>query len=300
MPLRTHKLKFIRKGESVLKENNIQLSTELLDEIVKEAYKQGVQDAQEKKDRQKEGYKKKVELGKHLKDNYGSFYFDFYNKIEKILEPQLLVRTLYLCSYLNFNNDLMINRKHMTEKDLSKIWKISEKQATRDKNKLIDNNILIINSDESLSINKLYFRKGDIMRDEAVESVRIFDNAIRELYEKCTPREHKKLALLYKLIPYVNNNWNIVCKNIHEENKDLIEPYELKDLVKILGVSNVTKLRNDLLKLTVGGEPVVMIQLVLNKSRILINPKIYYKGTRLNEVKCIEDDIRQILNKYKN
>ena len=284
-------------------EEDIQLTPELLDEIVKEAYKQGVQDAQEKKDRQKEGYKKRIgqeELKKHFKHNYGSFYFDFYNKIEKILEPQLLVRTLYLCSYLNFNNDLMINRKHMTEKDLSKIWKISERQATRDKNKLIDNNILIINSDESLSINKLYFRKGDIMRDEVVESVRIFDNAIRELYEKCTSREHKKLALLYKLIPYVNNNWNIVCKNIHEENKDLIEPYELKDLVKILGVSNVTKLRNDLLKLTVGGEPVVMIQLVLNKSRILINPKIYYKGTRLNEVKCIEDDIRQILNKDKN
>ena len=54
---------------------------------------------------------------------------------------------------------------------------------------------------------------------------------------------------------------------------------------------------DDLLKLTVNGQPVVMIQLVLNKSRILINPKVYYKGTRLDEVKNIEDDIRQILNK---
>ena len=139
-----------------------------------------------------------------------------------------------------------------------------------------------------------------MMREEAIESVRIFDEAIRELYERCTPREHKKLALLYKLLPYINNNWNIVCKNTHEENKDLIEPYELKDLVKLLGVSNVTKLKNDLLKLTVNGQPVVMIQLVLNKSRILINPKVYYKGTRLDDVKNIEEDIQQILNKGKS
>ena len=51
------------------------------------------------------------------------------------------------------------------------------------------------------------------------------------------------------------------------------------------------------LRVWVNGQPVVMIQLVLNKSRILINPKVYYKGTRLDEVKNIEDDIRQILNK---
>ena len=63
---------------------------------------------------------------------------------------------------------------------------------------------------------------------------------------------------------------------------------------------NITRFRNDLLKLTVDGQPVVMIQLVLNKSRILINPKVYYKGTRLDEVKNIEDDIRQILNKGKS
>ena len=43
-----------------------------------------------------------------------------------------------------------------------------------------------------------------------------------------------------------------------------------------------------------------MIQLVLNKSRILINPKVYYKGTRLDDVKNIEEDIQQILNKGKS
>lgn len=280
---------------------DINLSSELLDEILKEAYKKGIEDAQEKKENQKKGYKKKVELGKHFKDNYGSFYFDFYLKIEKILEPQLLVRTLYLCSYLDYNNNLIIKKDRLIYKrDLPRILRLSNKQSDRTKDELIDKNILIINEDESLSINKKYFRRGDIMREEAIESVRIFDEAIRELYERCTPREHKKLALLYKLLPYINNNWNIVCKNVHEENKELIIPYQLKEIAELLGEKNVTRFKNNLLKLTVNGQPVVMIQLVLNKSRILINPKVYYKGTRLDDVKNIEDDIRQILNKKKN
>lgn len=277
---------------------DINLSSELLDEILKEAYKKGIEDAQGKKENQSKGYKKRIELGKHFKDNYGSFYFDFYIKIEELLEPQLLVRTLYLCSYLDYNNDLIIKKgRPIYKRDLPYILRLSNKQSDRTRDELIDKNILIINENESLSINKKYFRRGDMMREEAIESVRIFDEAIRELYERCTPREHKKLALLYKLLPYINNNWNIVCKNVHEENKDLIEPYELKEIAKVLGVTNVTRFKNDLLKLTVNGQPVVMIQLVLNKSRILINPKVYYKGTRLDEVKNIEDDIRQILNK---
>ena len=284
-------------------EEDIQLTPELLDEIVKEAYKQGVQDAQEKKDRQKEGYKKRIgqeELKKHFKHNYGSFYFDFYIRIEELLNDSLLSRTLYLCSYLDFDNNLVIKKGKPINKDnLHIILRMGKRQSDRTRDDLIKKGILIMNQDGNFSINKKYFRKGDIMREESVETIRVFDNAIRELYERCTPREHKKLALLYKLIPYINNNWNIVCKNIHEENRDLIEPYELKEIAKILGVTNITRFRNDLLKLTVDGQPVVMIQLVLNKSRILINPKVYYKGTRLDEVKNIEDDIRQILNKEK-
>ena len=277
-------------------EEDIQLTPELLDEIVKEAYKKGVEDAQGRKERQKEGYKKRLgqeELKKHFKHNYGSFYFDFYIRIEELLNDSLL-----LCSYLDFDNNLVIKKEKPINKDnLHIILRISKKQSDRTRDDLIKKDILIMNQDESFSINKKYFRKGDIMREESVETVRVFDNAIRELYESCTPREHKKLALLYKLIPYINNNWNIVCKNINEENRELIEPYELKEIAKVLGVTNVTRFKNDLLKLTVNGQPVVMIQLVLNKSRILINPKVYYKGTRLDEVKNIEDDIRQILNK---
>lgn len=283
------------KGENMTEDIN--LSSELLDEILKEAYKKGIEDAQEKKENQNKGYKKKVELRKHFKDNYGSFYFDFYLKIEKILDAQLLVRTLYLCSYLDYNNKIVNKGKNVYERDLPYILRISEKQTKRDVDKLIKNNILIIDKDNSLYINKLYFRKGDIVKKEAVESIRIFDDAIKELYEKCKPREHKKLALLYKLIPYINNNWNIVCKNIHEENKELIIPYQLKEIAELLGEKNITRFKNNLLNLTIGGEPVVMIQLVFNRSRILINPKVYYKGTRLKDVKSIEEDIRLILNR---
>ena len=66
-------------------EEDIQLTPELLDEIIKEAYKKGVEDAQGRKERQKEGYKKRIEqeeFYKQLKFICGSFYFDYYNKFK--------------------------------------------------------------------------------------------------------------------------------------------------------------------------------------------------------------------------
>ena len=47
-------------GGGKIMEEEIQLTTELLDEIVKEAYKKGVEDAQGRKERQKKGYKKRL------------------------------------------------------------------------------------------------------------------------------------------------------------------------------------------------------------------------------------------------
>ena len=283
-------------------DGKIVLTTEELDTIIKETYKTGVEDSQKKNDNRSNGYLKKLEkedFHKHIKKNYGSFYFSFYNKVIDILEPQYLVRALYLCSFLNYDNNLFIKKhKRMYLKDLQCVLMLQEKETRKTKNELFKNNILIINEDKSISINEKFFKKGDIMKNG--DKARIFDKSIKELYENATPREHKKLALLYRLIPYVNNNWNIVCKNVHEEDRNNIEPYTLKELSEVLGVKNVTRFKNDLLKITIDGVPAVMIQLVFNTNRILINPKIYYKGTRYDDVKVIEDDIKEIVKNKVN
>lgn len=70
----------------------------------------------------------------------------------------------------------------------------------------------------------------------------------------------------------------------------------MKTLCKLLNQSNVTKLKRDLLSLTVNGRPVVLMASVMNKSVILINPAIYYKGTRVEDVDNIEEMINKVMS----
>lgn len=251
-----------------------------------------------------EKLKDKNEFKLHIKEKYGSFYFSYYNELLEIIQPQFITRFLYLSCYMNYDNVLVINKitRHIPiyEEDLRSILKLGKTETYATKNTLVENGLLIINEDGTMSINSKYCKKGDIVKNNKSDKVRIFDCSVKELYEKATPKEHKKIALLFKLLPYINLRWNVICSNVEEELKERVSPYTMKDTMNLLGLTNITRFKNDLLSLTVGGEPVVMIILVRDKSTIVINPKVYYKGVNLNELKVIEDDIDMTVLKHIN
>lgn len=239
------------------------------------------------------------EFKEYIKANYGSFYFYFYKRLLDKIEPQYLTRFLYLCTYANYKNKLIEDNKTraipINENELQILLGLSRMETYRTKTALLNNNLIFINNNV-VEINPKYCKKGEIMKNKNIEKTRVFNNAIRELYENSLPREHKKLALLFQMLPYINLKWNIVCKDITEEIRENVEPYSIKELMLLLNQTNVTRFKNDLLNLTVGGESVVLIQLANNNNCITINPKIYYKGTQLDDLKYIEDHIAMLSN----
>ena len=65
----------------------------------------------------KEEYKKyisaKTDFQNCINENFGSFYFNFYNSISPTLERQYKFRFIYLCTYLKYNdNRLMYKQKN--------------------------------------------------------------------------------------------------------------------------------------------------------------------------------------------
>ena len=213
------------------------------------------------------------------------FYFKCYkNVLELDIPKQYLFRYTYLCTYLDYDGKLkiMVNgkKKAITERDLQEILKLSEREARNTKNELIKYGLIIINEDGTISINSKYAIKGEVKRKKLRGGARIMINGIREIYEKSKPIEHKRLALLIQLLPYVNYNYNIICFNPDEEDKDKIIPMGLKDLCKITDYNerNWRKLKNELLRITVGGTPVIAVTEIYNGHAVSINPKIYYKG----------------------
>lgn len=235
-----------------------------------------------------ENKKSKDEFKRYIDFNCGSFYFNFYDRYK--MEAQYMTRFLYLCCFMDYDNRLILKDNKMktliTENILIEILKISRAEAFNTKKFLIDNEFLII-KEKQIYVNEKYCKRGKIIKNKRVNKVRVFENSIKEIYEKSTAKEHKKLSLLFDLLPYLNLKWNMICKNTDEEILECVEAYTLKEMANLLGAKNITRFKKSLLSLTVNEQPVVLIQEILNKTYITINPKIYYKGTTIDELKYV-------------
>ena len=121
--------------------------------------------------------------------------------------------------------------------------------------------------------------------------VRIFEDAIRALYEKATPREHKQLGLLIEMLPLINLKYNVVCENPSCELEGEIVPINLSRLAEKLGYgvdkNSASKLKRGLFNIKVAGEYVIMVSSTGNGSFVTVNPRVFYKGTLLENVEYL-------------
>lgn len=263
------------------------------DESYRLGYLRGVEDSQKKKEETKdivEMVHNQNEFQLCVKNNCGSFYFNFYKRLLDKIEPQYLTRFLYLCTYLDYEGRLVkkVGKTNVIirESELQFILKLSRAETYNTKIVLINNNLIEI-KDSVIYINQEYCRKGDIMKNSKVQKVRMFDDAIKELYETSTRTEHKRLALLFQLLPYVNLRWNVICKNPKEEILEEIKPYSIKELMVLLEQTNITRFKKCLLDLTVSGESVIMFNKKKNGDLLTVNPKVYYKGVDIDELEYL-------------
>lgn len=262
--------------------------------------KEEFEEKAEKQKNKEEGYfrkNKNDELFIFIDENYGSFYFNNYTKLLKALnnDSALLFRFLYLCTFADYDNYLKFgefrNNKHheyMSDLDFKEVFGLSKQAAINLRNTLYD--LGLISSDGSkIKVNPQYFSRGLLRESAMLDSSRVFDNGIRELYYKSKPREHKKIGLIVLLLPYLNTYHNVLCKKPFESNIKQIEPLTINEICKILGYSddNQDKIKKTLQSATVGNDPVVAyISHALGKF-FLINPAIFYKGDNLSDLKFI-------------
>ena len=226
-----------------------------------------------------------------LKQLCGNFYFNYYDKLLNILEPQMIVRFLYLCTYMDYENRLVmrdgVRNVPLYLSGFKNILKLSTAETYNTINALIESGVIYITDKEVVYINDLYCEKGGIKKSKN-DKVRIFNDGIKYIYENTSATAHKRVALLIRLLPYVNFRYNVLCKNVDEEILELVEPYTLKELCGLLGVSNVTKLKKDLLNIEVKKYPTISFHETKNAKLIAVNPMVYYKGSDINDIYWLE------------
>lgn len=223
-----------------------------------------------------------------------------FNKLE--IDRANISRLIYLSTYIDYNDrqeNLLVKHsenykiEHLSRNKIKKLLKLSEKSFIDFMNNMIENK-LIFKVDEKYYITNEYFSKGEV--DANGDYTRIFINTTRMLFENCTARQHKHLSYLYQLIPFMNYNLNVLCKNSKETDISKLEKLSLKEICKILNIStdckSTNRFENNLLKLyiIIDEKKQYVFKRVIVKGYnckndyFVINPNISWSGNNFEEI----------------
>lgn len=227
------------------------------------------------------------ELSEIIASECGSFYFNFFNGGLDMLDVKesIKLRFLYLCTYTNYAEKGMYlvhdNGRKMDRGSLMDVLNLSEVEFKRTISALIKSQLLIQDG-MNYMINKDLIYRGKLNKAKSKERYsRIFDNGLRELYSNCSPKQHKQLYYLFKLLPYVNVKCNAICQNPSEDIIEDVVPLRLSEICEVVGYNpkNSGRFERDILQLQLFGE-YAMLGIKNGKGVwYKINPRLLYAGT---------------------
>lgn len=145
---------------------------------------------------------------------------------------------------------------------------------------------IIHNANDVYCLDSKFFSVGEIKTE--LDYIRLFCDSTRELYEGCvSTAEHKTLSYIFKMIPYVNRQTNILSYNQEEQAKDAIifMPFSKFCTLVDYDATHAARLRKALLQYRINGELAVgffddLTQLTDSGSYVLVNPKLFFGGLR--------------------
>lgn len=225
-------------------------------------------------------------------NKYGDFVWCLYDISKEYLpniKPQNIARMMYIVSYLGYDGYLVYsNGRTITKQGIYKRLGISRTQADEFYNEMTTNNIFIEQNDK-IYINSCYFCKGSInkIKKHNKNITRLYVSNVKEIYESIPIALHKHMGYIFKVIPFVNRRYNILCKNPTESTYENIQPISLNEFCNIVNYAEkhkktiITKLCNEFY---INRQHV--INFIHHESKrknmhqrcIIINPKIYYSS----------------------
>lgn len=237
-------------------------------------------------------YKDITKWNNFINQNLGYYFHLLYGDVLSLnLEPQMLVRFLKLCSYMNYESILVIGetkgQKNVTEKDLQGILNLSRNETSRTKNYLIKNNLITVERDY-IKIYSEFIKRGQLKVDvKNVEVVRIFNDGIQQLYDSVKPNQHKKLASFIRLLPYINTKFNVISHNINATNFDESHPMKSTEIAAICNYEKPSRFISELLSLEISNQFAIVRIVRRDRDFFIVNPRLFYKSNNIEHLKYI-------------
>lgn len=204
-----------------------------------------------------------------------------------------ITRLMYIATFCGSKGYLTSdNHKVITKKKLDCSMGMPDRSFNQFWSEMTEAGMITVD-EEKIFLNDEYFSKGKLYKKRSVSQTRIMVKGVRELYKNLPDaRAHKRVAYIFKMLPYVNMEWSELCFNPTEEDKDFIKAMKLSTFADIVGynVHNARRCIEDLASFNIYGQPIVKYT---PDKRIVINPRLYYAGGNISNIAY--DELKSIL-----
>ena len=240
-------------------------------------------------------------LRRQSRNKLGNFYFAQSEKACFDVSPQTITRLIYLGTYLKYETRQLFKtqREPMKKSDLPEILNLSKESiyifwiATEGKYIREDANKNLFLSEHFYRGNlKEYLRSSGKYKSFQ----QIYIDAVRKLYRETPITKHNSLGYIFKMLPYINWEYNILCWNPSETELEKIDLMNLDELCKLVGYDKSQRSRLmrafDSLNLECCGKKQRFCTFVSGDYRsgtvrIFVNPHILYRGNSWEQVELL-------------
>lgn len=253
--------------------------------------RKAAQERREREERQRWQQAEHNKLGKQ-------YFFIPTNETFDGIAPEMVTRLIYLNTFLDLDKGrlMLTQRTQMTRANLPVVLGVSVSTAKRFWKAASPQ--YITETESGLTVSRDIFKRGKIRNPKHEQLMKFYFDGIQALYKACDPEQRGRLGILFKLLPFINIEWNLLCKPecVTETDLSSLELLTMGDFCALTGF-NVKHL-NDLVRsyreitFDVDGHKELFCSIAydgINKAGayICINPNVFYSGMFPDRVKVL-------------
>lgn len=246
-----------------------------------------------KRMKENESIKEQIHIDSH---NHGGFTFlRTVNNVMEKMKPETVGRLVYLSTYLDFdNNQLMAEpKKPMKKNDLQYFLGIGETKVRHFCDECIEHGLLSIDDNKFLYLDDIFFKGKSFDKSR----IKLYCKTIQALFKQMPARHHKYFGYVIQLVPWINYEWNIICKNPDERDQNKVIPWTMKEICQFANYDDrhTKRFKEAILKCCFEwkGNSVSMCGLMLAGTKdeivdgLVVNPHLIFYGTDFKKVEGI-------------
>lgn len=211
-----------------------------------------------------------------------NFFFSVMERmhyVTSVLTPPQCGYLLVLTSHVNWNGLLIRSEKDttpLTQAEMQKVLKLlnSKRSTFTDFLDACLNHGIIKRKDDGYYVERGFHFRG---RTEGERVVRTYITQLREMYKEVSAHD---IGLLYRLIPFIHVDTNILCANPNEKDARQVVKFNRKTLAEAIGVTPQVISRATSRMIYDGKSVFAKVTTATDGTFYMLNPGIFRRADR--------------------